>query len=47
MILGLCYQDGRNSGNSSDQTLEEHFHEEVDKAVENGKKKRKMSEAQL
>ena len=30
-----------------DQTLEEKFNEEVDKLVESGKKKRKMSEAQL
>ena len=30
-----------------DQTVEEKFNEEVDKLVESGKKKRKMSEAQL
>ena len=28
-----------------DKTLEEQFHEEVDKVVESGMKKRKMSEA--
>jgi len=30
-----------------DQELEQKFNEEVDKIVESGKKKRKMSEAQL